>query len=156
MNNSSRWTRRSVMALPVALAAAWRPSWAQAPSFEVYRDPLCGCCGGWVDHLKAAGYAVSVEERSDLTPLKRQLAIPESLWSCHTATVAGYAIEGHVPAHALARLLDERPALRGLAVPGMPIGSPGMEGDREELYEVVGFDGGRRIRFGRYRGNRQV
>ena len=97
-----------------------------------------------------------MEERSDLDPIKRELGVPTELWACHTATVAGYALEGHVPTHALARLLVERPSFKGIAVPGMPIGSPGMEGGHEEVYEVIGFDGPRRHSFGRYRGTQPV
>jgi len=155
--HSLRWTRRGVLGLPLALLALSGTGRAQGQAIDVYRDPLCGCCEGWVDHLKGAGYAVAVVERSDVTPLKKQLTIPEELWACHTGTIAGYAIEGHVPAHALGRLLTERPPFKGLAVPGMPIGSPGMEGDREDLYEVIGFGGGGRPAvFGRYRGDRPV
>lgn len=152
--NRLLWSRRKVLGLPLlALAAAPSAAWAQSPPILVYRDPSCGCCGGWVDHLRQSGYAVTVEERSDLDPIKRQLGVPDELWACHTASLARYAVEGHVPAHALTRLLAERPAVRGIAVPGMPIGSPGMEGGREEVYEVVGFDGARRVSFGRYRGS---
>jgi len=150
------FTRRAFVGLSIGLLGVSRPGWAQRPTVSVFRDPSCGCCGGWVDHLRQAGYAVTVEELSDLAPVKTRLAIPEELWSCHTALVTGYAIEGHVPSHALARLLNERPRMKGLAVPGMPIGSPGMEGDREDIYEVIGFGEASRVVFGRYRGNRPV
>jgi hypothetical protein len=151
------WSRRKVLGVSLlALATGSRRAWAQSSPILVYRDPGCGCCGGWVDHLRQAGYAVTVEERSDLDPIKRQLGVPAELWACHTATVAGYAVEGHVPAHALTRLLAERPAFKGVAVPGMPIGSPGMEGGREEVYEVIGFEGPKRVSFGRYRGSQPV
>ena len=147
------WSRRKVLGVVAAGTVSW-PALAQSPTVHVYRDPSCGCCGGWVDHIKQSGYAVAVEERTDLDPIKQRLGVPAELWACHTATVAGYAVEGHVPAHALARLLAERPALKGIAVPGMPIGSPGMEaGGREDQYEVIGFDGPRRVSFGRYRGS---
>jgi hypothetical protein len=152
--NRLLWSRRKLMGVSLlALAAGSTTAWARSQPIMVYRDPSCGCCGGWVDHLRQSGYAVTVDERSDLDPIKRQLGVPAELWACHTASVAGYAVEGHVPAHALTRLLAERPTLKGLAVPGMPIGSPGMEGGREEIYEVVGFAGPNRVSFGRYRGS---
>jgi hypothetical protein len=155
MSESSGWSRRKILGLSVlAFATQFGLARAQSAGISVFRDPSCGCCGGWVDHLKQAGYSLTVEEHSDLDPIKRRLGIPEELWACHTATLAGYAIEGHVPAHALARLLAESPSIKGIAVPGMPIGSPGMEaGGREDLFEVLGFDGSRRITFGRYRGD---
>lgn len=154
---SVHWSRRRVLGASIlALAGGSRAAGAQSQPVMVYRDPSCGCCGGWVDHLRQSGYTVTVEERSDLDPIKRQLGIPAELWACHTASVAGYAVEGHVPAHALTRLLAERPALKGVAVPGMPSGSPGMEGGREEVYEVIGFDGPNRVSFGRYRGSQPV
>lgn len=129
-----------------------RVSLAAGEAVSVYKDPHCGCCSGWVAHLRAAGYSLAVDDTSDLDSIKTRLGIPRDLWACHTALAAGYAIEGHVPAHALARLLAERPSFKGMAVPGMPIGSPGMEGGREDIYEVIGFDGARRVSFGRYRG----
>lgn len=154
---SVQWSRRRVLGASIlALAGGSRATRAQSQPVMVYRDPSCGCCGGWVDHLRQSGYAVTVEERSDLDPIKRQLGVPAELWACHTASVAGYAVEGHVPAHALMRLLAERPAFKGVAVPGMPSGSPGMEGGREEVYEVIGFDGPTRVSFGRYRGSQPV
>ncbi len=155
MNQSFLWSRRRVLGVVAFSAVSW-PTLAQSQAILVYRDPSCGCCGGWTDHLKQAGYVVTVEERADLDPIKRQLGVPAELWACHTAAIAGYAVEGHVPAHALARLLGERPSLKGIAVPGMPIGSPGMEGGREEVYEVIGFDGSNRVSFGRYRGSQPV
>ena len=85
--------------------------------------------------MKQAGYSGSVEEPAELAVIKRQFGIPPELWSCHTATAAGYVMEGHVPAHALARLFADRPPITGVAVPGMPMGSPGMEGDRWDVYE---------------------
>jgi hypothetical protein len=95
-----------------------------------------------VGHLRASGYAVRTEDLDDLRPIKRKLGVPEALQSCHTAVVEGYVIEGHVPADVIDRLLRERPAVAGLAVPGMPVGSPGMEapGQPAERYEVMAFD----------------
>lgn len=117
----------------------------------VYRTAACGCCGKWVDHLREAGFEVRVEDRRDLAPVKAELGVPGDLASCHTAVVDGYVVEGHVPASDVKRLLEERPDVAGLAVPGMPVGSPGMEGPREERYSVVAFDGeGNRTVFQRH------
>ncbi len=122
-----------------------------APTLQVFKSPWCGCCDAWVEHVAAAGYPVRVEEVEDLTPLKAMLGIAPELQSCHTALVEGYVVEGHVPARELARLLAERPAATGLAVPGMPLGSPGMEhGDIREPYAVVLFKGDERQVFARY------
>lgn len=107
----------------------------------VYRSPTCGCCTAWVEHMREAGFRVRVEDRTDLGPVKAEMGVPHDLASCHTARVGGYVVEGHVPASDVKRLLEEQPDVRGLAVPGMPVGSPGMEGPRPERYEVVAFDG---------------
>ncbi len=129
---------------------------AQAVAITVHKDPSCGCCGGWVEHLRQSGYAVTVAEPADLEAVKLRLGIPEELRACHTATLGTYAIEGHAPAHAIARLIAEQPRIAGIAVPGMPVGSPGMEGGRPEIYDVVAFAGAQRYRFGRYRGAQPV
>jgi len=106
----------------------------------VYKDPACGCCKLWVEHLRTHSFAVTVHETGDMDPVKQQFAIPEALQSCHTATIGGYVIEGHVPAQDIRRLLSERPKARGLAVPGMPAGSPGMETEAlAEHYDVLLF-----------------
>lgn len=106
-------------------------------TISVFRSPNCGCCQQWMKHLQKAGFQVQDNIIKDLTPVKQQYGIPEELAACHTATVAGYVIEGHVPAEDIQRLLAENPDLAGLAVPGMPIGSPGMEsGDYVEPYTV--------------------
>lgn len=121
----------------VLLTAA--PS-ARAAEVTVYKSPTCGCCGAWVEHLRESGFTVAVRNMDDLTPIKRQHQVPDALQGCHTGIVGGYVVEGHVPAADVFRLLAERPQARGLAVPGMPVGSPGMEqGDRREAYEVVLF-----------------
>jgi hypothetical protein len=108
----------------------------------VYRSPTCGCCGKWAEHVQAAGFRVHEVEVSDLETVKRIQGVPARLASCHTAVVDGYVIEGHVPVADVQRLLRERPAVRGLAVPGMPTGSPGMEipGRPADAYEVLAFD----------------
>lgn len=114
----------------------------------VYKSPTCGCCGGWVDHMRENGFEVAtvdVPEYDALARKKAESGVPNDLGSCHTATLAGYTVEGHVPARVVRRLLRERPDVRGIAVPGMPIGSPGMEGPNPKPYDVIAFrkDGSR-------------
>ena len=113
---------------------------AGSPVVRVAKTPLCGCCDGWVDHLRAAGFETEVRDmdQAALDALKAELGIVHEHASCHTATVAGYVVEGHVPAEDIQQLLAERPDARGLAVPGMPVGSPGMEmGDTREAYDTL-------------------
>ena len=114
------------------------PAFAAAPLSKVLvrKDPNCGCCQNWADHLTATGFAVEVVASEDMPAIKAQLGGPDDLSSCHTAELDGYAIEGHVPASAILRLLMQKPNAIGLAVPGMPAGSPGMEGGIPELFEV--------------------
>jgi hypothetical protein len=127
---------------------------------QVWRDPGCGCCTGWVDHMRAAGFRVEDNLVASAAAARRMLGIPSDLLSCHAGLVEGYALEGHVPAQAVLRLLAERPAgIRGLAVPAMPTGSPGMEvpGVADDTYDVIAFsDGDRRRVFMRFRGGRAV
>ncbi len=108
---------------------------------EVWKSPYCGCCKDWVAHLESSGFAVSVHEVGDLDGARRQLGMPERYASCHTAKVAGYLLEGHVPAADIRRLLADKPKAIGLAVPGMPVGSPGMDGPvyngRRDPYDVL-------------------
>jgi len=129
-------TRRG--ALILAIAATGAAQAAPATKVAVWKDPACGCCKGWVRHMRQAGFEVTVHEVDDVGPLKASSGIPDALWSCHTALVEGYAIEGHVPAADLWQLLGERPRARGLAVPGMPASAPGMDRPGEP-YEVVLF-----------------
>jgi hypothetical protein len=112
---------------------------AEKAVITVHKDPSCGCCSGWVKYLHNAGFATKVLDTKDIDAVKKRLGVPDDLAACHTAEVAGYVIEGHVPAAALKRVLAEKPNAKGLAVPGMPIGSPGMEGGKPEKYEVVLF-----------------
>jgi hypothetical protein len=139
-----------LMFLPLLslLATAATPSTGQtsragkpAPvPMQVYKTPTCGCCGKWVEHVKQAGFAPEVHEMPDVTPVKTKAGLPRALQSCHTALVGGYVIEGHVPADVVQRLLKEQPKVAGIAVPGMPAGSPGMEmGDRKDPYEVLAY-----------------
>src|ERR1700704_6063783 len=131
-------TRRCVLIAGAAsMLQVGTLSAAAQPVATVHRDPNCGCCLGWVQHLQKAGFVTKVLETRDLDAVKTTLGVPDDLAACHTAEVAGYVIEGHVPAIALKRFLAEKPNATGLAVPGMPIGSPGMEGGKPEAYEVV-------------------
>ena len=108
-----------------------------APVVEVWRSPTCGCCGAWIKHLQENGFATKVHFVEDTAPAREQAGIPQAYGSCHTAKVGGYAIEGHVPASEIKRLLKEKPKAVGLAVPGMPMGSPGMEGPAKMPYDVM-------------------
>lgn len=116
---------------------------ADAPTVMVYKAPTCGCCEGWVEHLRENGWEVTVEDRNDIDQLKDLLGIPVRLRSCHTAQIGDYLVEGHVPASDIRRLLEENPRVAGLTAPGMPIGSPGMEipGRAPDAYDVLAFDG---------------
>jgi hypothetical protein len=133
----------SFLALALTTGAA-RPSTVGGPAKEpvitVYKDPDCGCCKSWIEHLVKHGYRVDAKDTSEMTEIKRTLGVPDDLTSCHTGVVNGYLIEGHVPAADIARLLKEKPKVVGLAVPGMPMGSPGMEGPRTQRYKVLSFD----------------
>ena len=142
-NPSLPWLLAAALVLPIAATPASPQAQAQAPSsaarssavpataplpaLTVHKHPSCGCCNKWIEHMRDAGFTVAVEETTDMQPVKRKAGVPESQGSCHTAQVGGYFIEGHVPAADVQRLLHERPKARGLAVPGMPLGSPGME-----------------------------
>ena len=119
------------------------PTPASSPAMTVFRDPSCGCCESWAAIARRAGYNVDVRDHRDMPSVKRRLGVPEQLASCHTTQVSGWVIEGHVPLEYVARLLRERPqGIRGIAVPGMPVGSPGMEipDGRTEPFEVIAFD----------------
>jgi len=111
------------------------------PPVEVFKNPSCGCCGAWVDHLKAAGFDVKVTMVDDTSVARRKYGLPDKFGSCHTAVVAGYVVEGHVPAADVKKLLAMKPQAIGIAVPGMPAGSPGMEmGARKDPYQVLLVD----------------
>jgi len=115
---------------------------ARAADVVVYKSPACGCCKEWVNHLQENGFSVEVHDRRDMNPVKAELGVPPHLQSCHTAKVGNYVIEGHVPANDIRRLLEEKPAIAGLSAPGMPMGSPGMEGPRKDPYDVLTFQRG--------------
>ena len=123
-----------------------------AEVIQVFKTPTCGCCSIWVQHLKANGFTPKVTDVPSTAEYRRKFGVPEKLQSCHTAVIRGYAIEGHVPAQDIKRLLKTRSKGSGLAVPGMPIGSPGMEqGDRRDPYSVLLFDSAGKVsEFQRY------
>ncbi|ATE61104.1 DUF411 domain-containing protein [Thauera sinica] len=128
-------------ALACAAVLALPPAVAAADEVMMYKDPNCGCCGKWAEHMRAGGFAVKEIATPGMGEVKRTAGVPQALGSCHTAKVGGYVIEGHVPAADVKRLLAEKPAIAGIAAPGMPQGSPGMEGPfPADRYEVVGFD----------------
>ncbi len=131
--------QRSALAFLLSATLLGTSAAADAPSIHVYKSPSCGCCTQWMDHLEANGFAVAATDQLNMTNVKLENGVPPQLSSCHTAFVDGYLIEGHVPAADIQRLLRERPAVAGLAVPGMPIGSPGMEGPNPERYQVYSF-----------------
>ncbi len=123
-------------------------AWAQAATqVEVFKNPHCGCCGKWIEHLQQNGFQVSTREVNDVPAARKKLGMPERLGSCHTARVGDYVIEGHVPATDIQRLLKEKPKALGLAVPSMPPGSPGMETAKPAPYEtlLVQADGSTRV-----------
>ena len=135
----------SVAALATLVAASAPPSrTSAAPTrITVFKDPNCGCCRSWVEHLRKHGFDVVARDTSGMDRVKSTAAVPAGLHSCHTAFVNGYVVEGHVPAADIRRLLAEKPKVAGIAVPGMPAGSPGMEmGGRADKYDVVAFTRG--------------
>lgn len=105
----------------------------------VWKSPTCGCCERWVDGVRAAGLSVDVKQMQDVDAVRRRERVPDQLASCHTAKVAGYVFEGHVPVDIISTVLKDRPSILGVAVPGMPVGSLGMEGGTPERYQVLGF-----------------
>ena len=137
--------RAATTTLSGAVLLALRPAVSAAEpkpiAITVYKDPSCGCCTKWVSHLQASGFAPDVHDRSDMDAMKDSLGVPTALRSCHTAVIGKYVIEGHVPAADVKRLVTTKPAgTLGLAVPGMPAGSPGMEmGNRHDRYDVIAF-----------------
>lgn len=110
------------------------------PTVVVYKTETCGCCNGWVEHLRAAGFTVDARNVRDIMSVKVDAGVPAPLVTCHTALVDGYVVEGHVPADQMKRMLSERPQIAGIGVAGMPMGSPGMEGPNPQPYQVMAFD----------------
>ena len=122
----------------IAVAAMFIGSAAHAATMTVYKSPSCGCCAKWVEHVEKHGFAVTVVPTADMMALKEKLGVPDAAMSCHTTKVGGYVVEGHVPAADIKRLLAQKPKARGIAVAGMPMGSPGMEhGDHRQPYSTV-------------------
>jgi hypothetical protein len=143
---------RRQLVIGLALLASARPALAAAPTapaLEVWKVRGCGCCSAWARRFEQAGFTVTMHELDDVAPVRAAVGVPADLAGCHTAKVEGYAVEGHVPVEDVQRLLAERPAILGLAVPGMPVGSPGMEveGEPAEPFRVYAFavDGSRRV-----------
>lgn len=126
---------------PAAGPAVLAPTQAPRLAITVHKSPTCGCCSGWVDHLRREGFEVKVIDEADLAPIKRSLGVPSQLASCHTAQIQGLFVEGHVPADDIRQMLADKAEgadIRGIAVPGMPAGSPGMEmGGRKDPYQVI-------------------
>lgn len=165
---------RSVRFLPLtglfvaacAAAPAASPAWTTAPAvpsvtptasaaaaarvIQVYKSPTCSCCHEWEAYLRAAGYRVESIPTDDMAAVKARFGLPEATWSCHTAVIEGYAVEGHIPIAAIEDLLAARPAIDGIALPGMPPGSPGMPGVQAEPFVVLALDGGTAVEFGSY------
>lgn len=136
-----RYTFFSLLGL--FMVSACTPSNSQPrPSVTVYKTPTCGCCKKWVTHLESAGFTVKSTDLPDLSDIKTQFGVPRNLQSCHTAVVDGYVVEGHVPADVVEKMLREKPEIAGISVPGMPIGSPGMEveGRPADRYNIMAFD----------------
>jgi hypothetical protein len=135
---------RAVAALFVAgvVAAACSDASAAAPELTVYATPTCGCCGGWIEHMRENGFTVEVVYQDDLSGVRAEHKLPAEMMSCHLGVIDGFAVEGHVPASTVRRLLAERPAVLGIAAPGMPIGSPGMEHPEglTQPYQIVSWD----------------
>lgn len=138
--------RRAMLAAFAALFLMPRLGWAAAPAkatLQLTKDPNCGCCGDHAEYLRGHGYAVDVRESSDLAKLRADLGVPSALVGCHLIQAEGYVIEGHVPAGAIDKLLSERPAIKGISVPGMPLGSPGMGGEKTEPLVVLTIEDGK-------------
>jgi len=133
------------------LFSASGPKQEAFASVTVYKSPTCGCCSAWVDHLEENGFDVDVVDDNNVASFKRKFGVPERHYSCHTAVVNDYVIEGHVPATDIKRLISEKQRVKGLSVPGMPHGSPGMETGRVDKYKVFSFDENKNTRvFNRY------
>lgn len=161
MNRNATLSRRQWLLAATALAlpfAAQAQAQSRAlPVLQVWKDPNCGCCNDWVVHLRADGFTVQTFDTGNTT-MRRRLGLPEQFASCHTGLIGGYVIEGHVNAREIRRLLTEKPQALGLAVPGMPVGSPGMDGpdygNRRDPYDVllVQRDGSSRVYQSYFRG----
>ena len=132
------WLGAGLMLIVAAVLLVQQPSQATG-TVVVYKSPTCGCCSAWVKHMEQNGFNVEVYDRQNMNPVKTEFGVPAHLQSCHTAKVGDYVIEGHVPADLVAKLLEDKPPVKGLTVPGMPMGSPGMEGPHKDDYAVLTF-----------------
>lgn len=149
--------RRTLLLVAAVSLASSRGRSAEVPLVEIWKVRGCGCCTLWARHLEAEGFRTRTSEHADLAPIRARLGIPEALAGCHTARLGDLLVEGHVPASAIRRLLADRPGwVRGLAVPGMPAGSPGMPAPEPERYEVLAFGEGRVEPFMTFVGERPV
>jgi hypothetical protein len=151
MLSRREWLRSSLVGAGAALVAYRFADAAPASApvaITVYKSPTCGCCRAWVKHLESNGFKVAAHdlEQDKLTETKRTLNVPEALESCHTGVVGRYVFEGHIPADVITKTLNEKPNIIGLAVPGMPMGSPGMEGGSKQRYDVIAFERGGKTR----------
>ena len=133
--------RREFLLSAAAIAVSGRAVFAETPPsvITVYKDPNCGCCMKWIEHLSKAGFVVMPKDSSNMDEIKSTMRVPKDLQSCHTGVVDKYVVEGHVPADVIKKFLAEKPKDLGLAVPGMPSGSPGMEGGRVDKYDIIAF-----------------
>lgn len=134
-------TLTRILVIAALLFSVAKASAQDTKTLEVWKDPGCGCCGAWVEHLRLAGFSVRVHNTEQISGIKSMYGVPQNLMSCHTARIGNYIIEGHVPASDIIALLDQKPDIRGLAVPGMPLGSPGMEmpSGEKDAYDVLSF-----------------
>ncbi|GMQ89690.1 MAG: DUF411 domain-containing protein [Gammaproteobacteria bacterium] len=130
----------SGIVVTAALAIFFSVGSSAGVEVSVYKSPTCGCCKAWITHMERNGFSVTVNDVNDVMPVKTRNGVPTRLTSCHTALVGGYVVEGHVPAQDIQRLLQERPEIKGLAVPGMVLGSPGMDIPSKDRYQVLSFD----------------
>lgn len=137
----SHWLFLSILLLVGGTAVGMLQSPPAQAEVTVYKSQYCGCCTKWIEQLQQAGYSVEVINSDDMNAVKQRFGIPRGMGSCHTAMLNGrYVVEGHVPVEAIERLVREQPGIRGIAVPGMPVGSPGMEGPNPQAYRVLAFD----------------
>jgi hypothetical protein len=127
---------RQFLSLVLLLLSPYAASAGEKPAATLFRVPFCGCCDGHVEHLRTHGYRVAIVETKNMSAIKKKFGVPQEFEGCHTIDVEGYVVEGHVPANVIDRLLRDRPAIRGISLPGMPDGSPGMSGTKKEPFVI--------------------
>ncbi len=130
---------RLLMMLSLLLMMPFGAGAGEKPEATLYKRPFCGCCDGHADHLRAKGYKVTIVQTKNLSLIKKKHSVPQEFEGCHTIEIGGYVVEGHVPASIIGKLLKERPAIRGISLPGMPDGSPGMSGVKKAPFEIHQF-----------------